>query len=188
MKAFFQDDITSFHVTLRDARMDRRGFQVDFVLPIENSTVQRQIKDLLMEFENYIGRAVICTAPTGLPDAELSDVKTVYSHSQALSQCKEYLGTHRDWKQIPMVNTAMAAKKVKEDGIKPGVIASAYAGERSSASSSGGQDLRQRGQSDCHRPISGFPLGCEEDQHFPSRCPIRAEAFMPSCLISFTTI
>lgn len=70
--------------------------------------------DLLMEFENYIvGEQVIRCQHNllGLPDAELSDIKTVYSSQPGAFQCKEYLGTHRDWKQIPMVNTAMAAKK-----------------------------------------------------------------------------
>ena len=140
MKAFFQDDITSCHVEhWRDASGgDRRGFRGlpsrSFRSKDATAGSVSDMYDLLMEFENYIvGEQVIRCQHNllGLPDAELSDIKTVYSHSQALSQCKEYLGTHRDWKQIPMVNTAMAAKKVKEDGDKTqAAIASAYAGEK----------------------------------------------------------
>ena len=138
MKAFFQEDITSFHVEhWRDAMEAIAEGSADFaVLPIENSTAGSvsDMYDLLMEFENYIvGEQVIRCQHNllGLPDAELSDIQTVYSHSQALSQCKEYLGSHRDWKQIPMVNTAMAANKVKEDGDRTqAAIASAFAGEK----------------------------------------------------------
>ena len=138
MRKFFGENVNAFHVeSFRDAMSAIDEGSADFaVLPIENSTagIVNEIYDLLVEFENYIvGEQVIRCQHNllGLPDAELSDIKTVYSHSQALSQCKEYLGTHRDWKQIPMVNTAMAAKKVKEDGDKTqAAIASAYAGEK----------------------------------------------------------
>ena len=75
--------------------------------------------DLLVEFENYIvGEQIIrCEhCLLGLENAEISDIRTVYSHQQGLSQCKSFLQEHRDWKQIPLENTAMAAKKVAEDG------------------------------------------------------------------------
>ena len=70
--------------------------------------------DLLVEFENYIvGEQIIrCEhCLLGLENAEISDIRTVYSHQQGLSQCKSFLQEHRDWKQIPLENTAMAAKK-----------------------------------------------------------------------------
>ena len=58
MKAFFQDDITSFHVEhWRDAMEAIAEGSADFaVLPIENSTAGSvsDMYDLLMEFENYI--------------------------------------------------------------------------------------------------------------------------------------
>ncbi|MFR0790751.1 MAG: prephenate dehydratase domain-containing protein [Lachnospiraceae bacterium] len=52
----------------------------------------------------------------GLKNATLEDIKTVYSHPQALSQCRKFLEQHPEWKAEEYLNTAMAAKKVKEDG------------------------------------------------------------------------
>ena len=54
----------------------------------------------------------------GLPEAELSDIDQVYSHPQALMQCSKILEEHRDWEKISLKNTAVSAKKVKEDGKK----------------------------------------------------------------------
>lgn len=138
MKEFFNENITSFHVEhWRDAMEAIAEGSADFaVLPIENSTAGSvsDMYDLLMEFENYIvGEQIIrCQhALLGLPGTKLSEIQTVYSHQQALSQCKDFLNTHRDWKQMPLVNTAMAAKKVREEQDKSqAAIASAFAGEQ----------------------------------------------------------
>ena len=66
----------------------------------------------------------------GCPGAELSDIKSVYSHEQALMQCEEYLNRHRHWTQTAVENTAGAAKKVAQDQDKTqAAIASAIAGE-----------------------------------------------------------
>ena len=137
MKQFFREDITSFHVPhWRDAMEAIAEGSADFaVLPIENSTAGsvNDMYDLLVEFENYIvGEQIIRCEHNllGLPDAELSDIREVYSHPQALSQCKDFLRSHREWKQVPMENTAAAAKKVRDDQDKTrAAISSAFAGE-----------------------------------------------------------
>lgn len=137
MKQFFREDITSFHVPhWRDAMEAIAEGSADFaVLPIENSTAGsvNDMYDLLVEFENYIvGEQIIRCEHNllGLPDAELSDIREVYSHPQALSQCKDFLRSHREWKQVPMENTAAAAKKVRDDKDKTkAAISSAFAGE-----------------------------------------------------------
>ena len=54
----------------------------------------------------------------GLPDSSLSDITHVYSHPQALMQSVDFLDEHRDWKRVKAKNTAMAAKKILEDGRK----------------------------------------------------------------------
>lgn len=121
MMQYFGDGIKSFHVdTFRDAMSAIDEGSADFaVLPIENSTagIVSEIFDLLVEFENYIvGEQIIkiehCLL--GVPGAQLSDIKTVYSHPQSLMQSAKYLADH-DWQQISMQNNAFAAKKVADD-------------------------------------------------------------------------
>lgn len=137
MKEFFSENIAAFNVeNWRDAMDAIAEGSADFaVLPIENSTAGSvsDMYDLLMEYENYIvGEQIIRCQHTllGLPGTDLSKIQRVYSHPQALSQCKEFLGTHREWKQIPMGNTAMAARKIKAEGdMTQAAIASAFAGE-----------------------------------------------------------
>ena len=137
MKQYFGSDISSFHVEQwRDAMEAIAEGSADYaVLPIENSTAGsvNDMYDLLAEFENYIvGEQIIrCEHKfLGLTGATLSDIKSVYSHPQALSQCKPFLEIHREWKQIPQENTAVAAKRISEEGDKSkAAIASAFAGE-----------------------------------------------------------
>ena len=105
------------------------------VLPIENSTagIVADIYDLLTEYNLYIvGEQVLKVEHVllGLPEAKLSDVSCVYSHPQGLSQCREYLEEHRQWKNVAVSNTAAAAKKVSEEQDKThAAIASRDAGE-----------------------------------------------------------
>ena len=105
------------------------------VLPIENSSAGAVIDnyDLLLKYDNYIvaeTEVSVNHALSGLPDAELSDIKTVISHPQALMQCSEFLKEHRDWKQIQAENTAGAAKRILADGdVTQAAIASPKAGE-----------------------------------------------------------
>jgi chorismate mutase/prephenate dehydratase len=137
MKQYFNDDITSFHVEQwRDAMEAIAEGSADFaVLPIENSTAGSvdDMYDLLVEFENYIvGEQIIrCQHKLlGLPGTKLSDIQKVYSHQQALSQCKPFLEEHREWQQIPLENTAVAARRVATEWDKTqAAIASAFAGE-----------------------------------------------------------
>lgn len=135
MMQYFGEQISSFHVdTFRDAMVAIDEGRADFaVLPIENSTagVVSEIYDLLVEFENYIvGEQVIriehCLL--GLPEATLSDIKTVYSHPQSLMQSARFLSEHPAWQQISMKNNAFAAKKVQADGdVGQAAIASEHA-------------------------------------------------------------
>jgi chorismate mutase/prephenate dehydratase len=136
MVKYFGEEINSFHVdTFRDAMSAIDEGSADFaVLPIENSTagIVNEIYDLLVEFENYIvGEQIIkiehCLL--GLPDADIRDIKTVYSHPQSLMQSSRFLSEH-DWQQISMQNNAFAARKVADDGdVSKAAIASEYAGQ-----------------------------------------------------------
>ena len=125
MQQFFHDTTNSYHVqTWRDAMEAIAKGEADYaVLPIENSSagIVSENYDLMVEYDNCIvGEQIIQInhALLGLPDAELSDITDVYSHPQALMQCGRYLESHREWEKHSLKNTAMAAKKVKEDGKK----------------------------------------------------------------------
>ena len=137
MFRYFGKEINSFHVQkFRDAMEAIEEGSADFaVLPIENSTAGAvdEVFDLLVEFENYIVDELVLPvrhALAGLPDATLSDIERVYSHPQALMQSARYLDEHRDWQQISVPNTAVAARKVLEDDdVKKAAICSEHAAE-----------------------------------------------------------
>lgn len=137
MEKYFGSEINSFHVqTFRDAMEAIEEGSADFaVLPIENSSAGavNEVYDLLMEFENYIVGEVflpINHTLAGLPGTRLEDIERVYSHPQALMQSAKFLDDHRDWQQISVANTAVAAKKVLEDNNRTkAAICSAYAAE-----------------------------------------------------------
>jgi len=91
------------------------------VIPIENSTAGAvsDVYDLLGFYDNYIvGELYLRVehALLGVPGTQLSDIQVVYSHPQGLMQCAQYLNSNPQWKQISVNNTALAAKKVMEDG------------------------------------------------------------------------
>lgn len=118
----FGENVDSFNVEyFKDAMIALQNGQADYaVLPIENSSagIVSEIYDLLTYFDNYIVEETnikISHALLGLPEAQIEDIKTIYSHPQALMQCKKYLEEHRDWEQIAQYNTAMSAIKVSED-------------------------------------------------------------------------
>ncbi len=122
MKAYFGEETESFHVdTWREAMEAIQNKEADYaVLPIENSSagIVGENFDLMLEYDNYIvaeQTIKIEHALLGLPEAELSDVKTVYSHPQALMQSIDFLNEHKTWEQIPVKNTAMAAEQVLRD-------------------------------------------------------------------------
>ncbi len=138
MFAFFGEEVSHFHVERWRDAMDAiaEGMADYAVLPIENSTagIVNDNYDLLEEYDNYIvGEQILSIqhALLGTQDAELSDIRTVYSHPQGLMQCAKYLDAHRDWRQVSLLNTAVAARKVAEDGDKSqAAIASVLAGKQ----------------------------------------------------------
>ena len=137
MNTFFGKDIRSFHVdTWKDAMEAIKNREADFaVLPIENSTagIVQDNYDLLTKYDHVIvGEQIIpCQhALVGLPGTSLEQIKDVYSHPQALMQCREFLESHREWTTHEFGNTAAAAKKIAQDGDKTqAAISSPYAAE-----------------------------------------------------------
>ncbi len=120
---YFGEDVNIFHMDSWRGCMEaiKEGMADYAVLPIENSSAGEvnDIYDLLEEYENYIvGEQIleINHALLGVPGAEISDIRTVYSHPQALMQCSVYLEQQEGWRQKSVANTAMAAEKVAADG------------------------------------------------------------------------
>jgi len=120
---YFGTDVDIYHVeSWEDAMKEVEAGTADYaVLPIENSSAGAVTHnyDLLIKYNNYIVAETFLPvdhALLGLSEAEEGDIQTVFSHPQALMQCSEFLNANRNWRQISVENTAVAAKKVFEDG------------------------------------------------------------------------
>lgn len=86
------------------------------VLPLENSYagVVGQVLDLVFEGPLYINGEYTLKVThylVGTQNAQIGDIKTVISHSQALGQCEKYIAMH-NWNTEEYPNTAIAAKQV----------------------------------------------------------------------------
>lgn len=98
--------------------------EIDYgVLPIENSYTGEVIDvyDLIQKYNLYIvGEEIVKVTHNlvGIKGSNIEDLKEVYTHPQALGQCKKYLKEHAHILSIPYANTAMAAKYISELGDK----------------------------------------------------------------------
>jgi chorismate mutase/prephenate dehydratase len=122
MEAYFGTDVSGYPVdSWRGAMEAIQAGEADYaVLPIENSSagIVGENFDLMLEYENYIvaeKTIKINHVLLGLPEAELSDIQSVYSHPQALMQSIDFLEEHKNWDRIPAKNTAMAAEQVVQE-------------------------------------------------------------------------
>lgn len=137
MQQFFSSGVSGFPVAQWKDAMEALALgQADYaVLPIENSTagVVQDIYDLLMEYDNcIIGEEFLKVDHVlmGVKGSTKKDIRTVYSHPQALAQCRAYLQEHSGWRQNEYPNTAQAAQKVALEGDRSqAAIASRYAAE-----------------------------------------------------------
>jgi len=91
------------------------------VLPVENSIegTVAQVNDLLLEHDLVVTGEVIIPIDhclIGNRKATLEDVRVVYSHPQALGQCRRFLSRHPRWKQVPTYDTAGSVKMIRERG------------------------------------------------------------------------
>ncbi|MDD1768666.1 MAG: prephenate dehydratase [Methanomassiliicoccales archaeon] len=91
------------------------------VVPVENSlegSVAR-VNDLLLEHDlTVVGEVIIFVKHCliGHPDAEIEDIRRVYSHPQALGQCRTFLSRYPQWEKVPSYDTAGSVKIIKERG------------------------------------------------------------------------
>ena len=89
------------------------------VLPLENSTAGsvNAVYDLMTQHNFRIVRSVrlkIDHCLLAKPGTKLSDIKEIYSHEQAISQCGRFLQSLPGVTVVRCENTAMAAKRVAE--------------------------------------------------------------------------
>ncbi len=104
------------------------------IVPVENSLEGNigQTYDLLLDSELRVCgetelRVVHCLIAS--PETKLDSVKKVYSHPQALGQCRAFL-KHLNCELVPTYDTAGSVKMIKEQGITDGAaVASARAAE-----------------------------------------------------------
>ncbi len=93
------------------------------ILPIENSTAGsvNQVYDLMIQHNFSIIRTFRLKVDHNLlanPGAELSGIKEIYSHEQALSQCAGFLSKLPGVNTVAVANTAVAAEMVAKSGRK----------------------------------------------------------------------
>ena len=105
------------------------------ILPYENSTAGSVVPvyDLMQHYKFYIHQCIKLSAQhclLGVKGAEIRDIKTVYSHPQALSQCSIFLKVNHI-NAMEYSNTALAAQFIsKKDDKSVGAIASSNCAEK----------------------------------------------------------
>jgi len=92
------------------------------VIPIENSLAGsiHQNYDLLLESDTKIAGEILLKVGHHLianKNVNQKDLRSVFSHPQALAQCKNYLRRHKELQVVPFSNTAAAVKKIKDEKI-----------------------------------------------------------------------
>lgn len=122
---FFGENSNRFYAkAFEDAFKALTDGRADYaVLPIENSSTGMiaEVADLLVQYKHYITGEIyipIRHCLLGVKGARLSDIKTVYSHEQALLQCRDFLNNMGDIQSEAHFSTALSAKAVAESGDK----------------------------------------------------------------------
>ena len=120
-KRIFPDAILVSHASFEDSyNAVVRGECDAAVLPIENSYAGEvgPVLDLMYAGSLHVTGVFSLPVTQNLlapKGTKLSDIKTVISHPQALSQCEEYIKKN-GWRAVSASNTAVAARQVSEGG------------------------------------------------------------------------
>ena len=102
------------------------------VVPLENSTAGsvNAVYDLMMNHNFRIVRSVRIKVDHCLlvnPGTKREEIREIYSHQQAISQCEKYLQSFPNARVIPCENTAVAAKMVAQAGRRGAAALSSHA-------------------------------------------------------------
>ncbi|NLK25178.1 MAG: prephenate dehydratase [Euryarchaeota archaeon] len=122
-------DFKSVFRAVEEGRADRA------MVPVENSVEGSVtiVNDLLLESDLVIVGEVVVDVVHCLivhPSARMEDVRRVYSHPQALGQCRDLLSRHPAWERVPSFDTAGSVRMVRDGGRKEeAAIASRRAAE-----------------------------------------------------------
>lgn len=105
------------------------------IVPIENTCAGSVTDnyDLLLKYEVSIVKTLSLQIDHCLlakKGTNIEDIKRIYSHPQALSQCSDFFSNHKNIEKVPFSNTATAAKFVSESDENIGAIASINAKEQ----------------------------------------------------------
>jgi chorismate mutase/prephenate dehydratase len=134
--SFFEDPVRTHPcMTIKDVFQLTESESVRFgVVPAENSLegTINQTYDLLLQSPLQISGEVkikISHCLLGLPGTTLTEIRKVYSHPQALAQCRGFLDSLQASGE-PSYDTAGSAKMIMERGLRE---AAAIAGEKAAA-------------------------------------------------------
>lgn len=101
--------------------------QLDFgIVPVENSLAGpvTLVNEMLVETKLKVVGAVrhrVSHCLLALPDSRFDDLEKVYSHPQALSQCRDFLTTH-NLEGLPYYDTAGAARMLAQEKPKRSAV------------------------------------------------------------------
>ena len=119
-----------------DMFADVQNGVLDYALfPVENTTtgIIARTYDYFQYYDVHaVGEVIIPIRQNliALNDAKLEDIREVYSHPEALSQCQEFFGRHSEMKPVVYEDTALAAKYIREEGdLRKAAIASDLAAD-----------------------------------------------------------
>jgi chorismate mutase/prephenate dehydratase len=134
------------------------------VVPVENS-IEGSINQNYDLFFNYdlkvCGEVIVKIAHCLIvnPGTSMEQIKAVYSHPQALAQCRRYLERMK-WEIIPSYDTAGSVKIIKEQRItNAAAIASQHAAELN------GMEILERDIADNKKNFTRFFVLSYEDAH-----------------------
>ena len=104
------------------------------IVPVENSLggIVGEVNELLINMDLYVAGAIelpICLCLLSLPGSDHREIRTVYSQSQVLAQCRQFITRNR-LQPIPYSGAAAAARMLADEMPKAtAVIASKLAAE-----------------------------------------------------------
>ena len=117
-RAFFDEEVetvplSTFAEVLEKTTEDKTDFSV---LPVENSlegSVGESYDLLYSTSLNVIGEYYLRIEHCLIGNGKLGDIDTVYSHPQALGQCRDFIEKH-GMKKVPAYDTAGSVKIIKD--------------------------------------------------------------------------